>query len=1250
MNVKKHLLLSIIFLQSFFQLAAQTTSSFTFKNVVGPSPNPASLDKYGDIPVSLYSGVPEISVPVYTIVNKDIKLPISLSYHAGGIRVDEEASRVGLGWVLNAGGVINRSVNGNDDFRPIYGYLNNNAPEFCSDQVGEILKRSSTNVLSTNPDVNDCNRSILGTPYDLSPYLPDPGTASNFHIDLEPDVFTYNIGASTGKFVIKKNKQIIKQKPDAVNIKLLDNQGLKWQITTPDGVRYIFDKTEECMFTSAGNQDGYITTWYLTKIISLSGAELTFHYAKYADNTVQTLNNIQEKHTLFIFDMTHLGACSGTVGKRSSYPPVKQYPLVLLDSITYPYGSVSFEYADRIDLKNDKRIAKIRINDHANPFYSTSYDLGQNYFTTNYSTVTIPDPTQIDQSLFDKRLKLLSLEKKDNAGNVIQNYAFTYNEAALPSKKSYARDHWGFFNGAGTNSTFIPKMTFRHPFDITQVVTYSEGANREPDSTFSKAFTLKEIRYPSGGRSVFDYEQNDFDPLVSAVDPVKEVVTETKDFMTRRSLDETFELTLPQRLPSTQIAFEITSEGGQAITAPPYPWPEDAYIEIYPKGSATPIKRTLLGSESFWQSLGNFRYKRTDVFDFPPGEYTIKTHIASTVLFLNYITFKFTYSFEKTTLPKHEIKLAGGLRIHRITDQDPASGKSNVRRFQYRYNFDYDNDGLAEECSYGRMLAGRQYTNHEILVKCNGNEAAYCDAFNLYSDTRIQLEEPVVGYDKVALFYGENGENGKEEAAFENASSTSLQYTFGSSMGYVQVNVRTSGLRDMIQLGNGMIRNKTIYRRNPSGSGFNKLKETTYSYSSSPEVTMLGIAKIAELPAGAYGTGGILLCQTGKCGWVVGQYPIIQSSWSYIDSIEIRDYDPDNGAMIMSHATKYKYEASTPIHYQPVEATFTNSKGIKHRSYSIYPSDYATGTPFLDGMIARNLVTPIENVVMKEDDAGSKYILSGLITKYRADNPSLQDGIYTITPTQPVPLSSFKFSNRAIGVLPTTGNKSLYQPDVAYQHRINFDKYSIANNLTEQTKIGDIKKSYIWDYNDQYPVAEVTNADVTNIAFTSFEGNNTSWAHTGAAVDDAATITGRRSYSLSAGSISKTGLQTGATYVVSYWTRNTVPYTIAGTKAGFPAKGRTVNGWTYFEHRVTGINNISISGSGYIDELRFYPESAQMSSFTYEPGIGLTSQCDSKNQVTYYDYDSSGRLKLVKDQDGKILKQYDYQYQQPVTQ
>src|SRR6185295_12262355 len=86
------------------------------KEFTPTTPEGAALGKYGDIPVSYHTGVPSVEIPIYTIPLRSFSLPISISYHAGGIRVDEVASRVGLGWVLNAGGSISINTKSKSDF------------------------------------------------------------------------------------------------------------------------------------------------------------------------------------------------------------------------------------------------------------------------------------------------------------------------------------------------------------------------------------------------------------------------------------------------------------------------------------------------------------------------------------------------------------------------------------------------------------------------------------------------------------------------------------------------------------------------------------------------------------------------------------------------------------------------------------------------------------------------------------------------------------------------------------------------------------------------------------------------------------------------------------------------------------------------------------------------------------------------------------------------------------------------------
>jgi hypothetical protein len=74
---------SIIFSQ---QLNAQAPSNI-FSNITVSSPNAASLGKYGDYPVSYNTGLPQISIPFYTVKEGPLSLPISISYHASGLKV-----------------------------------------------------------------------------------------------------------------------------------------------------------------------------------------------------------------------------------------------------------------------------------------------------------------------------------------------------------------------------------------------------------------------------------------------------------------------------------------------------------------------------------------------------------------------------------------------------------------------------------------------------------------------------------------------------------------------------------------------------------------------------------------------------------------------------------------------------------------------------------------------------------------------------------------------------------------------------------------------------------------------------------------------------------------------------------------------------------------------------------------------------------------------------------------------------------
>ncbi len=207
---------------------------------------------------------------------------------------------------------------------------------------------------------------------------------------------------------------------------------------------------------------------------------------------------------------------------------------------------------------------------------------------------------------------------------------------------------------------------------------------------------------------------------------------------------------------------------------------------------------------------------------------------------------------------------------------------------------------------------------------------------------------------------------------------------------------------------------------------------------------------------------------------------------------------------------------------------------------------------------------------------------------------------------------------------------------------MQYKDYDAKGNILSYSKKNNLENSYIWGYNNAYQIAEIKAASISNVAFTSFEEDGTgNWAFSG--TKDAIAFTGKKSYILSATSpIIKTGLDVSKTFIVSYWSKTTSA-TVNGATV---ATGISRNGWTYYEHTLpastTGIN---ITGTVTIDELRLFPKGALMTTFTYEPLIGMSSQCDANNIVTYYEYDGFNRLKLIRDQDNNIIKKYCYNYQ-----
>jgi len=370
-------------------------------------------------------------------------------------------------------------------------------------------------------------------------------------------------------------------------------------------------------------------------------------------------------------------------------------------------------------------------------------------------------------------------------------------------------------------------------------------------------------------------------------------------------------------------------------------------------------------------------------------------------------------------------------------------------------------------------------------------------------------------------------------------------------------------------------------------------------------------------------------------------------------------YDVVSGDRVLTKKVVTDNLESTPIVFETSYAyneklQLTNtverrSDGRREVLNVSYPIDYASGTAFLDDMKTANILSfPVEKVAYKETDT-SRTIVSGEIIKYRGGGKGAIDEVLNLNTLAPIDLALFKFSNRAMGVLPPAGTQTVFGADARYDSRLIYDNYDLKGNPLQYTLTNNQSTSYLWDHLDQYPVAEVRNAVHTDIAYAGFEGQGKgNWSYTGATTADPSVPVGRRRYSLSAGSLSKTGLTASRNYVLEYWIKGSTQPSVTGSglELGGVILLGTKDGWSHFRRSVSGSTALTISGSAVIDEVRLYPVESQMTTYTYEPLIGVMSETDVSGKTAYYEYDNALRLKHIKDQEGKLLKTYDYHYKE----
>lgn len=482
-------------------------------NIIIPSPTVAELAKYTSIPVGYYNGITNISIPLGEVVCGDLKVPVYLSYHSGGIRVDQIASEMGLGWSLNAGGVIGQTIVGAND-------------------ISGIRK------IITVENIEDNVFPSMDQAYD---YFDSTGTSNT--VDNNPDLFHYNFLNYSGQFLVDENKAFhdLRGKKDVL-FEIGDNGAL--HAYDLYGTKFDFDIHERthyltCSYTSDVNgtpvqasmplsKNNNITAYKLSRITSIDGKH-TIDFS-YTDGNFSYDDNFSG---YLIYDLKKQAWSSTANLTRSTI----QNSVKNLTRITASNGVYfTFQYSDqaRKDLPGAYALKIIRQYGSQGQLIK-SWTLQYDYFESKAKHPT--------QHSLNYRLKLMSVTESGLSEEPGKIYKLSYYgddpaEPQMPPRDSFCCDSWGYCNAditsyynpiawlfprmdQGYSLTDQQKLTLYSPIRKTELYTkpagiFSSGGNKYINPQYVKTYSLKAITYPTGGRSEFVYESNDYSYLGSS--------------------------------------------------------------------------------------------------------------------------------------------------------------------------------------------------------------------------------------------------------------------------------------------------------------------------------------------------------------------------------------------------------------------------------------------------------------------------------------------------------------------------------------------------------------------------------------------------------------------------------------------------------------------------------------------------------------------------------------------------------------
>jgi YD repeat-containing protein len=1099
------LLISLCFISTAVGQAPTLNNMLYNKRPEISSPNAAALEKYVEFPTATHTGVPDISLPLYTIGIKGVQLPIGLSYHAGGIKVDEVSSDVGTGWTLIAGGAITILPNGIMD--EVSGYPNIGAGNYdkiknngLQSGYGGGVIPCATALMYSDP-LNSPDPYGLYSGGDISLL----GGVINETHDTEPDIYSFQFPGKSGKFFVDETGvfRTIPYSEMKIERVMSGSFPAGYNIVDEMGNRFEFRTKEESIEMQANAANSMnpsqrtSRTYYLSKIENVYGEVIDFYYSSYNTtyNLQKTFNRTRTPMGTDCWQMNSSGSYFSTGWTYGTMTVIGQR----LDSIRVSDGSMvvlGYSSTNRTDLTGAKALQKIELWQY----------LG--------GRKKIKEVT-LNQSYSNGRLVLNSVQESGKPPTT-----FTY-YGDLPVRLSFSQDHFGYHNGQ-ENATLLPADEYNG---------FPDGANRSVNTTSAMAGILTKVNHPTGGRTEYDYESNDF---YIAETTYRKQKTLGAYLFSQPNQTTTVNFTVPANAENIFLNHTNSYDGSQT---------HNDYSIIH-----------LTGPNGYSKDfLGNTQ-PNTPFLNLVPGQYTLSIENVGT-----------TYSaevildwFQDVAIPPHH-ELGGGLRIKEIRMYDAENRLALAKRYEYKKAGTDQSSGVIS--TYPVYTT---FTNPTIYKQAQSGQTS-CTSISCQLITQSSnCIAPIffangssVMYKEVVSYIQNKQQNGYTYYKF-NISDIGFNmgvigFPYAPRIPYDWVNGSLLEQDDYAYVNNQYVlvkKAKNYYNYDE----FDPAVHTTNLY------TGYGVkVGIADPPSICWS-----VCQGSVIGTTIssiyfGLHPYkLYSSWYKLIKTEETVYSL-TGALPYGTSTEYFNDNANSIQVNRIETK--SSKGEILIRQLKYPKDYSS-YGFVQYLLSKNmLAVPVEKYEVLKDAMNNQFVTAGEIVTFKP-NSVLPDKTYSYDAGMRVAVGSFTAS--------TMNSSGQLIMDTKYKERASFNSYNSIGGITELQKKDDVKETYLWGYSNSQPVARVIGA-----------GYNTVSALVSQSILD-----------------NTEGI-----------------YSDAQMRAE--------------------LNKIRNGLSGTL---------ALITTYTYQPLVGMTSETDPNGRTTYYEYDALGRLMLVRDQDNNILKKICYNY------